>query len=312
MNNPTQIFQHILLNTAALPFDQQESVCNAFQFLLEDYIKKFPAASIKTYQILFTALRDIADFYTEGKKVLEIGPGSNLGVLFLSALGGASKATGVDFYSHNMGPEHDFIMSMYMQLLKEPGVPIIRENPWNANLLSDKLASIITKDTTGKFNFKKERLEFIFPCTAEQLPVEDNSIDLVYTSAAFEHFLNPEEVVKELSRITSKGGLNCHAIDMRDHRDFSKPLEFLKFSEAQWQEINCKAPGYSHTNRMRHNQIISLFNSAGFRLLGVKPLISCRADHEMLSQFAEPYRSMPDHELFTLVEIFIFKKEVDT
>jgi SAM-dependent methyltransferase len=294
---------------ASLPFDQQEAVSNSFQFLLEEHVKRFPSASIKSYQLLFTALRDIADFNPKDKVVLEIGTGYSLGILFLSALSGAKKAIGIDCYFHELGPEHDFIISMYSNLIKEPSVPITAKSAWSTEQLTDEFAKIITKDESGKFKFNKNRIEFLYPYEAEQLPVEDESIDLVVTSAAFEHFLNPESVVKELSRITSIGGLSCHCIDMRDHRDFTKPLDFLKLSENQWQEINRNSQGYSHTNRLRHSQIIALFNSSGFNLLGVKPLISCRPDYELITQFSEPYKLMSDYDLFTLGEIFIFKKE---
>jgi hypothetical protein len=97
---------------------------------------------------------------------------------------------------------------------------------------------------------------------------------------------------------------------MRDHRDFTKPLEFLKHRNDEWQEINQKSEGYSHTNRLRRNQIIALFNSYGFNLQGAKPLISLRPDPNLSSQFIEPYKSMSGYELFTMVEVLIFKKNV--
>ena len=308
MNNLAQNFHNELRHISALPFDQQEAVCNSLQFLLEDYVKKFASASIKTYQILFSALRDIAGFYSSDKTVLEIGPGFNLGVLFLAALGGARKAIGVDCFTHDMGPEHDFIMSMYSSIMKDPTVPIINDNLWNTERLTDEFAKIIQKDNYGKYAFKKDRIEFLHPYSADKLPVPDSSIDLVITSAAFEHFLNPADVVKELFRISSRGGISCHAIDMRDHRDFTKPLEFLTINENEWDEINRRSLGYSSTNRLRPKQIISLFNSAGFDLDGVKPLISLRPDSELSSRFVEPFKSMPENELFTLVQIFIFRK----
>jgi hypothetical protein len=95
---------------------------------------------------------------------------------------------------------------------------------------------------------------------------------------------------------------------MRDHRDFSQPLDYLMVTEDAWRQLHLASPSYTYTNRLRPSGVVSLFGSAGFTLLGVRPLISLRPDNELRARFVEPYASMPDSELFTLVQIFIFRK----
>ena len=301
-------FQNILQTISKLPYRQGEKNCDAIQFLLEDYIKRFPPASIKTYQVLFSALQQIADFYTRDKVMLEIGPGFNLGVMFLAALGGATKVLGVELFPHDMGPDHDFIVSMFEHVEKDPSVPITPDDSWDQQRCANEFARLITKNDAGKYAFRKDRLEYLFPYSAERLPCEDDSVDCVFTSAAFEHFRDPLAVVNELSRVTRGGGLSCHAIDMRDHRDFSQPLDYLMVTEDAWRQLHLASPSYTYTNRLRPSGVVSLFGSAGFTLLGVRPLISLRPDNELRARFVEPYASMPDSELFTLVQIFIFRK----
>jgi SAM-dependent methyltransferase len=309
MENPITQFQNAMQSLSQLPYPLQEKSCNAMQFIIEDFIKKFPPSSIKVNKLLFSALKEIADFYARDKVVLEIGPGFNVGVMLLAALGGATKAIGVDLFPHDMGPDHDFIVSMFAQVEENPEVPIIEGQPWSKDRLATEFATLIEKDEKGRYAFRKNRLEYLFPYNAEKLPCENDSIDLVFTSAAFEHFRNPEKVVEELSRVTRLGGVSCHSIDQRDHRNFSKPLEYLKLDEKTWQELNSSSPSYIYTNRLRNSQTISLFENYGFTLLGVRLISSIRPDNELRQQFEEPYKSMPDNDLFTLGQIYIFRKD---
>jgi SAM-dependent methyltransferase len=308
MTTPATQFQNILFEISKLYYQNAEKHCNAIQFLLEDYIKKFPPASLKTYDLLFSALQQIARCFSRGKVVVEIGPGFNFGVMLLAALGGATKVFGVDLFPHDRGPDHDFIVSMFEHVVKNPSVPITPDGIWDQETLAKEFARLIEKDAAGRYAFNKDRLEYVFPYDARQLPFENESADIIFSSASFEHFRDPEDVVKELSRVTRPGGIQCHAIDMRDHRDFDHPLDFLTVTTETWEELHRASPSYTYTNRLRPSQIVSSFNAANFNLVGVRPLISLRPDNELRSRFVEPYASMSGDDLFTLVQIFIFKK----
>lgn len=77
--------------------------------------------------------------------------------------------------------------------------------------------------------------------------VEDRSFDAVFSHAALEHVYDLPSVARERYRVTRPNGVNRHQIDLRDHLDFSKPLEFLlvdddefqrAFKDARWKQGN--------------------------------------------------------------------------
>ena len=169
MENPVRYFQALLGQLSQLPFANREEACNSIQFLLEDYIKVFPPVSIKTYTTLFSALRECAGFRPYETDILEIGPGFSLGLIFLAALSGARKTWAADLFPHDMGPDHDFIISMYAHVEKDSRFLIAQDTPWDKDRLANEFAKVIGKDAHGRFTFRKEKVEYLFPYSGDNL-----------------------------------------------------------------------------------------------------------------------------------------------
>jgi len=309
MENPAVVFQSLLKQLSSMPYPLREKCCNDIQFLLEDYVKFFPPVSIKTYTTLFSALREIADFYVQDKNVLELGPGFSLGLIFLAALSGARKTWAADLFPHDMGPDNDYIVSMFEHIEKDSRFLVTMDQPWNTDRLATEFSKLIEKDAQNRFAFRKDKLEYLFPYSGENLPFTKETIDLSLSCAAFEHFRNPVAVVNELSRVTSPGGLSCHTIDFRDHRNFNLPLEFLTLTDDSWQQIHQNSFSYTYTNRLRHSQVVSVFDAGGFSLMGVRPLITLPIDQGTIQRLVAPYNTMPISELEILVQVYVFRKD---
>jgi len=227
-------FRAFLQKAGQLPFLEREALHGFLDYQVRQFGKQFPSASVKTYQMIFSALAEIG-FYARDKEILEIGTGFNLGVLLLAWLAGARKVTGIDAYHHEMGPAHDFILSALNQLAGNAGILVT--TPDAASDFFERFARMISKDQNGRYIFNPGKLEFRFPHSVEALPFADSSFDLVYTSAAFEHFMEPDAAVHEMARVTRPGGFSFHIVDLRDHRNFSRPLEFLKLPQAEWTRV---------------------------------------------------------------------------
>ena len=63
------------------------------------------------------------------------------------------------------------------------------------------------------------------PCSAENLPFEDNSFDMVYSSHVLEHIPNPEKALQEIYRVLKPGGINFCVVPTRA----DKVLAFFNF-----------------------------------------------------------------------------------
>lgn len=90
--------------------------------------------------------------------------------------------------------------------------------------------------------------------------IADNSIDIIWSISVLEHVKNMAGAIKEMHRVLKPGGLNCHWIDLRDHYDFNKPLEFLKYGNNNWNKYLTKE-GISYTNRLRACDYQRLFSN---------------------------------------------------
>src|SRR5262249_47878508 len=101
-------------------------------------------------------------------------------------------------------------------------------------------------------------------CGLERLTgVPDESFDLTISNAVFEHLCDVPAALRELYRVTKVGGLGSHQVDFRDHRDFSRPLEFL--CEANFVRTVDKG-STDHGNTLRPHEMKELFLAVGFEV----------------------------------------------
>ena len=110
------------------------------------------------------------DFY--GKHILEIGCGHG-GISCFYAVNGAENVVGIDFNKRNLKTADNF-----------------------AKKLENYVGAKSRKDLPVQF----------MEMDASKLDFDDGSFDIVLADNAFEHFMEPEKVMKEASRVLKKGG----------------------------------------------------------------------------------------------------------
>jgi SAM-dependent methyltransferase len=302
----------MMQQVAQLPFLEQEIICNKMQFIFDDFVKKFPPYAIKVYKDVFGTLLRETGFTAENKTILEIGPGFSIGVLFLAALSGARKVHAVDAFAHDKGSDHDYILAMYQHLINDhtffhSAAAVMTEQDF-----TDRFSSCIAKGADGKFCYRHDRIVFDFPYQVEKLPYDNNMFDCAYSFATFEHFRKPHDAAEELYRVTKPGGISYHSIDLRDHRDFDKPLDFLTIDRDSWERYGSEIVNYSFTNRLRSHEIINCFTDQGFTYLKHIPFLQMSVSNELCKRLHSDYVSLPLSELGILGCIYIFRKPGET
>lgn len=102
--------------------------------------------------------------------------------------------------------------------------------------------------------------------------IPDASIDFIGSNAVLEHVSGVPLCIRELHRITKPGGFGAHQIDLRDHRDFSRPVDYLLQSDAEFRDHYTAADGNSNKNgnRLRQAGFEAAFAAAGFHVDGVE------------------------------------------
>jgi SAM-dependent methyltransferase len=185
-------------------------------------------------------------------RILEIGPGGNVAVAALYVKNGADSAVCID------------------------------STPWN------KQQEYLYRDL--EVEDVLDRVEYLSPVNIENCKLPDESFDVIYSHASFEHFSDPAAAIRNIVRMLKAGGITSHQIDFRDHRDFSKPLEFLKLGNFGWWLVSSSA--LMGTNRWRANEIEQGFVDQGLRVVFADAGTKMTVTEEMRRSFAPKFRRM--------------------
>lgn len=203
----------------------------------------------------------IADFYIAKlpggassliyKHVLELGPGISLGTAVLLSCHGA-RTTVADRYLSPFDPDyHDpFLRALLKRLSAER--PHLSPEPILACL---EAQTFVPEGVTG-LHLGIEDLN----------DVDDDSFDIVVSNAVFEHVENVPVAWENLARITRPGGFGIHQVDFRDHRDFSRPLEYMTLSAKKFHKLFADVHGECG-NRWRPGAMGVEIDKAGFDIL---------------------------------------------
>ena len=163
--------------------------------------------------------------------MLEIGPGGNLGPMLLFLSAGFDRGVCLDI----------------------------------TPLLSDQ--SELYKAMIPNADSLLEQIEYRCPEGIETSTLADVSFDLIYSAACLEHVLDPAATIRRIYRLLKPGGVTTHSIDLRDHRDFSDPLGFLRYPPWAWTAASSRRLA---GNRWRASDWAEGFIAAGFTNVDVE------------------------------------------
>jgi len=196
-----------------------------------------------------------------GKDVLELGPGINFGSAIILLWNGAKTVTVMDKYISKFTPSYHG--QFYENLLKKYSQIHYNENKntyidYNLAVSSSKLNILeISLEDSGHVEF---RFDYVFSC------------------AVLEHLNNPPIAINNLYNLMKDKSFGSHQIDFRDHRDFSKPLEYLKLEELEFLHLFESVHGECG-NRLRSNQWIDLFNRYFLNNISFSPNMFAEKDY---------------------------------
>ncbi len=219
----------------------------------------------------------------QGRSVLEIGPGNNFGVALVLKCAGAGRVAVTDrFLARYQAPYHGPLYRALREAMAAE-YPAFDLAPLDAWIASGSHAG-------GTVEAIEMPLELFAARHAQQF-------DFVFSNAVLEHVYDTAQAAKSLYAILAAGGRGYHQVDFRDHRDFSRPLEYLLLPDGDFRALlercHCECG-----NRIRPHEMDALLRSAGF----ANPVlqVNMRAAQDYLNEFLprlraarhSPYRSM--------------------
>jgi SAM-dependent methyltransferase len=185
----------------------------------------------------------------QGRSVLEIGPGNNFGVALVLKCAGAGRVAVTDRFLARYQEKYHGPLYRAMRKAVAAAFPALDLAPFDGFVAAGTHASGAV-----------ECIEMPLERCAER---HAGDFDLVLSNAVLEHVYDPAQAAKSLFAILAPGGKGYHQVDFRDHRDNTRPLEYLLLSErdfdAQLQRTHC-----DYGNRFRPHELEAHLRSAGF------------------------------------------------
>jgi SAM-dependent methyltransferase len=273
-----------------LPVNHQKRDASLDQIKADvDYILNSGLASLHKMMTLSPSVA--------GKTVLELGPGTNFGLVMLLAAFGMLPAVADRF----LAPwDDDYHQQFYATLADE----LARCRPD---------ADVRCLRALVEANGYPREIVAQYECATEDLNVvPTSSFDFVFSNAVGEHLYDVKKSFRQLYRITRPGGFGLHQIDFRDHRGFDRPLEFLLLEEkAFWAEFTNRHGECG--NRWRPDEVTAFMSAAGFEVLGFEGNIFCTPEYladfiPRLRVARSRYRNRTAESLRTLSGSFRLRK----
>jgi SAM-dependent methyltransferase len=235
-----------------------------------------------------------------GADVLEIGPGSNLGFGLLALLAGANSVTCLDAVPR-VSVQKSGTDDLYPALIKTAAA-----YP-DTYLVAPALLERARHDPDGLAQELLDRITYRAPMDIARNNLPDASLDVICSHICFEHFADPAGAVAQIARLLRPGGVTSHLIDLRDHRDFNRPLDFLTYSDTLWHLATSHQPD-AVRNRWRASEYRAAFGQHGLELLYLEVIHKTTVNAEMRRRFSCRFRALDLEDLGILYLLLVARK----
>ena len=184
-----------------------------------------------------------------GKNVLELGPGADLGVGLILLAMGARSYTAFDVHNLADAAGADFYDRLFDELSGRDDIEADIEQ------LRGQLA--LTLDGSA------DRLIYKCDRSFDLSVLEEQSVDLIVSQAAFEHFDDPQRTIEQMTRLARPGARLVCQIDMSTHTRWIRdrdPLNIYRFSDTFYNLMKFRGS----PNRVRPVEYRKMLADAGW------------------------------------------------
>ncbi len=190
----------------------------------------------------------------KGKRILELGPGDNLGVALKFLAAGAASVVCLDRFYSKRNSDHE--RAIYKAM---------RESLSAEEQSRFDQAVTLTEDDV---RFNEEKLRSVYGVGLEGFAdkLGNEKFDLILSCAVLEEIYDPDPVFAAMHRLLAPGGSLVHIIDLGDYGMFREqgmhPLTFLTISESIYKRM---ASDSGLPNRKRLGYYIEKMKELGYQ-----------------------------------------------
>jgi hypothetical protein len=191
----------------------------------------------------FNRYAGLSPALVEGKSMVELGPGDNLGIGLLYLAWGASDFTGMDrFYStHDAARERQIYLALRDTLSS-----------------AERIRFDEAVDLSGGIRFNESKIRYRYGAAAEDCDrdLSPGSVDILLGRGVLQA-TDIYRALPAIHRLLKPGGVTCHKVELRDLGMFSHngyhPLEFLTLPDStyRWMVEGADRPNRSHVHDYR-------------------------------------------------------------
>ena len=203
----------------------------------------------------------------EGKTVLELGPGADLGVGIILLMKNVKKYNAIDINNLVKSVPDKFYEILFDYI----------RNTNNNNEIIKFLRSQLQLTRLGK----NDRLNYIYDKNFDLSILKNEDIDFVFSQAAFEHFDDVEKTISQLSEIVKPGTILISEIDLKTHTRWIRdadPLNIYRYSDFIYNLFKFSGS----PNRIRPYEYETILKKNGWTKIEIFPLTVL--DKEYLSK----------------------------
>lgn len=251
--------------------------------------------------------------------VLELGPGSTLGIGITALLTGTAKYYALDAVKHwNSSGNKKILAEISSMVANCNDIPDNIEFPNIKPELSDYKFPIVNiqsrtlQERAAQIEsslVKLEKLEtsdlinFISPLNAV-FKVPEKSIDFILSQAVLEHIEGLDEAYFNMSKWIKPGGLISHVVDFKSHGITKTWNGHWQYNKHEWKIIKANKPYL--INRHFLSEHLNLIEKYGFEILHISKYYNDSSIQH--SDLAQSFKKMTDEDLITSGIYFLAKK----
>jgi len=202
-----------------------------------------------------SALRTLNGRGVEGARVLELGPGADLGSGLILLAQGAAEYQAFDALALARRAPRAFYDALLDRLPDES----------------------LRRDVDLLFAGQSERLRYTVDTAFDLTRLTGRTFELVVSHAAFEHFDDPRRVIAQLSPLVAPGGALVAEIDLQTHTRWIReadPLNIYRYSDRLYDALRFSGS----PNRVRPHEYETALVRHGWSEVRLLPLVTLDPD----------------------------------
>ncbi len=251
--------------------------------------------------------------------MVEIGPGSSLGVGFTALLCGVAKYFALDLQEHRSTDHDREVLKSICDLIQKESdfsevndsgdilfpAPPSREiwKIFENHVMESRLLDMTQKIDEDLASRSGQYIKYIAPWTDKAVLAPD-SVDWIMTHSVLEHVDDLDETYRAMSRWLKSGGYTTHLIDFSSHLLTKNWNGHWSIDPTTWTLLRGRRPYL--INRFWRSHHIAAMQRCGFEVLSESTYR--REDGLSRNALRHPYSTMPVGDEFIAMSFIVARK----